>query len=149
MNHFSEIKLYIEKCDDIQCNHISNCGLECVLTKKSILYWNVCSKLVTKPYNWSINNDNCKQDCEIIKNKKKKHSKCEINDKTKVQIEKKNQLWFICRKFDKKQKHKNLVHHIKMGTVVGTCMPETEHQTTTNLTSTLAPIRRRRYGKFN
>lgn len=34
-----------------------------------------------------------------------------------------------------------------MGTVVGTCMPETEHhQTTTQLTTNLAPIRRRRYG---
>lgn len=35
-----------------------------------------------------------------------------------------------------------------MGTVVGTCMPEIEHhQTTTDITQ-LAPIRRRRYGKF-
>lgn len=37
---------------------------------------------------------------------------------------------------------------IKMGTVVGTCMPETEHHQTTHLTSTIAPIRRRRYGKI-
>lgn len=34
----------------------------------------------------------------------------------------------------------------KMGTVVGTCMPETEHHQTTTHLSTLAPIRRRRYG---
>lgn len=34
-----------------------------------------------------------------------------------------------------------------MGTVVGTCMPETEHQPlTTHLSTTLAPYRRRRYG---
>lgn len=36
---------------------------------------------------------------------------------------------------------------VKMGTVVGTCMPETEHHQTTHL-STIAPIRRRRYGKI-
>lgn len=36
--------------------------------------------------------------------------------------------------------------HEKMGTVVGTCMPETEHHQTTTQLSTLAPIRRRRYG---
>lgn len=39
---------------------------------------------------------------------------------------------------------------LKMGTVVGTCMPEIEHQQTTfGETTTLAPIRRRRYGKLN
>lgn len=36
-----------------------------------------------------------------------------------------------------------------MGTVVGTCMPEIEHQQTTADITTLAPIRRRRYGKSN
>lgn len=35
-----------------------------------------------------------------------------------------------------------------MGTVVGTCMPEIEHHQTTSDITQLAPIRRRRYGKF-
>lgn len=44
--------------------------------------------------------------------------------------------------------HKSVKALETMGTVVGTCMPETEHHQTTHL-STLAPIRRRRYGKSN
>lgn len=35
-----------------------------------------------------------------------------------------------------------------MGTVVGTCMPEIDQHPPTNDILQLAPIRRRRYGKF-
>lgn len=46
---------------------------------------------------------------------------------------------------------RNEVIFLNMGTVVGTCMPDIEiEQTTTNgvTHTTLAPTRRRRYGKY-